>query len=74
MEHQNSSRKTLRKSKKRIFELTEIVSPYILTPAVNISGNVNGVPFYFPRGKPSEVTLSQYEVLVNSSYAKELRS
>ena len=64
----------IKKSKKRILRLSAIVRPYILTPNVDITGSVNGVLYFFPRGKPSELTLSQYEALVNSSYAKELRS
>lgn len=63
----------IKKSKKRILKLAEITQPYILTPNMDIAGAVNGAPFFFPRGKPSELTLEQYEVLVNSSYAEELK-
>lgn len=62
----------IKKSKKRILELSEIVRPYVLTPSRDITGGVNRISYFFPRGKPSELTLSQYEVLVNSSYADQL--
>ena len=64
----------IKKSHKKVVELQEIIRPFVLTPDVDIFGGVNGVPYFFPRGKASEVTLSQYEVLINSAYAEKLRS
>jgi len=60
------------RSKKRVKSLKEIIRPYTITPNCDISGNINAVPFFFPVGIESEISLEEYQTLLNSVYRDQL--
>lgn len=62
------------RSKKPVKALESIVRPYTFIPTKDISGGVNGRPFYFPKGKLAELDYSQYCAIVYSDYKGELWS
>lgn len=61
------------KSEKPVKKLEEIVLPFLLTPTEDITGGVNGRNFFFPAGQQSPLTFEQYEALLHSQYAKQLK-
>ena len=59
---------------KRVKELKEIVLPFQFSPKQYIAGQVNGVAYFFYPGKTHTMKFSEYEAILHSSYAKELKN
>ncbi len=62
------------KSSKPVKKLDEIVLPLKITPKQTIKGGVNGVKFFFPAGKTVEISVSEYETLINSGYGDSIEN
>jgi hypothetical protein len=62
------------KSEKPVKKLEEIVLPFLLKPTEIISGGISGQNFFFEPGHTYEITYPQYENLMGSQYAGQLKN
>lgn len=60
----------MKKSRRKVKELSKILLPFKVTFPVTVEGAINSDSYYFPANKEVELTYPQYEALVNTPYGK----